>query len=120
MFKNDSGNDLTISFFGSRTDFPARGMMGAKSGATRRFGINGKPVHPRGRYSLAPDDVVTMVEAGGGGMGAPRERDPQKVLHDVVKGAVSIDAAARDYGVDVDPKAGIAKRLEPAPEPSPN
>ncbi len=120
VFKNDSGNDLTISFFGSRTDFPARGMMGAKSGATRRFGINGKPVHPRGRYSLAPDDVVTMVEAGGGGMGDPRERDPQKVLHDVVKGAVSIDAAARDYGVDVDPKAGIAKRLEPAPEPSPN
>jgi N-methylhydantoinase B len=64
--------------------------------------------------------MVTLVEAGGGGVGDPRERDPEKVLHDVLKGAVSIDAAVRDYGVDVDPKAGIAKPIGPAPEPSPD
>ena len=36
---------------------------------------------------------------GGGGWGDPLERDPQKVLDDVLDEYVSVEAAHRDYGV---------------------
>ena len=39
---------------------------------------------------------------GGGGVGDPRERDPQAVLRDVVDGYVSIEAAQDAiYGVTI-------------------
>jgi N-methylhydantoinase B len=36
---------------------------------------------------------------GGGGWGDPLERDPQKVLGDVLDEYVSLEGARRDYGV---------------------
>ena len=36
---------------------------------------------------------------GGGGFGEPFERPPERVLVDVRSGYVSVEAAARDYGV---------------------
>jgi N-methylhydantoinase B len=44
-----------------------------------------------------------MFISGGGGFGDPRERNPELVARDVEQGMVSIEAAARDYGVIVDP-----------------
>ena len=41
--------------------------------------------------------------SGGGGFGDPRERDPELVARDVEQGIVSIEAAARDYAIIVDP-----------------
>ena len=38
---------------------------------------------------------------GGGGWGDPMTRDPRVVLRDVADGYVSIEGAARDYGVVV-------------------
>jgi N-methylhydantoinase B len=40
-----------------------------------------------------------MEFAGGGGWGDPRERAPELVRQDVVRGYVSRDAARDDYGV---------------------
>ena len=45
-----------------------------------------------------------MFVSGGGGFGDPREREPERVARDVEQGMVSIEAAARDYAVIVDPK----------------
>jgi N-methylhydantoinase B len=36
---------------------------------------------------------------GGGGWGDPLDRDPSRVLNDVIGGYVSIESAERDYGV---------------------
>ena len=36
---------------------------------------------------------------GGGGWGNPLDRDPQAVLDDVIDEYVSVEGAARDYGV---------------------
>ena len=44
---------------------------------------------------------MSLDPPGGGGYGDPRERDPERVRMDVVNGYVSIEAAARDYGVAV-------------------
>jgi len=40
-----------------------------------------------------------MEFAGGGGWGDPRQREPERVREDVVRGYVSRDAARDDYGV---------------------
>ena len=50
-------------------------------------------------------DRVAFFTAGGGGYGDPRERDPEMLRNDVTMGVVSADAAARDYGIDVDAPA---------------
>ena len=44
-------------------------------------------------------DVVTVRTPGGGGYGDPRERDPDLVRRDVVRGYMAAEDAARDYGV---------------------
>ena len=40
-----------------------------------------------------------MKRGGGGGRGHPYDRAPELVLRDVLEGYVSVESAARDYGV---------------------
>ena len=101
--RNDSGHALTVSCFATRTQFPALGMLGGKDGSPRRLQINGEAVPPKGRYVLQPGDLINLKDAGGGGFGDPAERNPNDVARDVRDGAVSREAAARDYGIEVTP-----------------
>jgi N-methylhydantoinase B len=48
-----------------------------------------------------PGARLRYVTAGGGGWGNPLEREPERVLRDVRDGYVTIEGAARDYGVVV-------------------
>jgi len=48
-------------------------------------------------------DSFTRPSAGGGGYGDPLERHPHDVLEDVIDGYVSLERAAKDYGVVVNP-----------------
>ena len=48
---------------------------------------------------IGSGDVFSRPTAGGGGFGDPLERDPALVLEDVADGYVSIERAAKDYGV---------------------
>jgi len=43
--------------------------------------------------------VVRVVTTGGGGWGDPLEREPERVVRDVIEGKVSPGAARTDYGV---------------------
>ena len=54
---------------------------------------------PIGDATLVPGEWVKGWEAGGGGYGNPAEREPERVLADVLEGWVSREAAERDYGV---------------------
>ena len=64
-----------------------------------------------------PGALLRYVTAGGGGWGDPFEREPERVLRDVRDGYVTIEGAARDYGVvvigdpDEDPE-GLVLDLE--------
>ncbi|MBR8744615.1 hydantoinase B/oxoprolinase family protein, partial [Nocardiopsis sp. MG754419] len=51
--------------------------------------------------SLRRGDTVTLRTSGAGGYGDPFERPEAEVLRDVVRGVVTPDAAAHDYGVVV-------------------
>lgn len=50
-------------------------------------------------YPVYTGDEFARPTAGGGGFGDPLERDPLKVLEDVIDDYVSIERAAIDYGV---------------------
>lgn len=55
---------------------------------------------------LYQGDIVTRPSAGGGGLGDPLKRKIEAVLEDVAEGYVSIERAAKDYGViirEIDP-----------------
>ena len=45
--------------------------------------------------------LLRYLTNGGGGCGDPLERDPERVKRDVRDGYVTIEGAARDYGVVV-------------------
>ena len=49
-----------------------------------------------------PGDIIDFQSAGGGGFGAPLERDIMDVERDVTCGYVSIEKAKNDYGVVID------------------
>jgi len=48
---------------------------------------------------IGSGDVFSRPTAGGGGFGDPLERDPALVLEDVADDYVSIERAAKDYGI---------------------
>src|SRR5207253_4549232 len=48
---------------------------------------------------IGAGDVFSRPTAGGGGFGDPLERDPALVLEDVADDYVSVERAAKDYGV---------------------
>ncbi len=52
-------------------------------------------------WRTLPGSTFRYQTNGGGGWGDPLRRDPRKVLADVRDEYVSIEAAARDYGVVV-------------------
>lgn len=49
-----------------------------------------------------PGDVLRTISPCGGGFGNPLERDPERVLDDVLDGHVSAESARDQYGVVVD------------------
>jgi N-methylhydantoinase B len=102
-FRNDTNEPLDIALMGQRTMFAARGYAGGLDGKLRSYSLNGEEVDGKGRFLLAPGDRMSMYEAGGGGVGDPKLRDPAAVLDDVAQGHVSEEAAQRHYGVRVGP-----------------
>jgi N-methylhydantoinase B len=110
VLENDNDTALSISIFGLRTDFPARGFQGGGEGAPRYFLINDQPVPPKGHYELAPGDRLLIREAGGGGFGDPTGRDLKAVVTDVADGLVTVAGAARDYGIVIDESGHASRR----------
>ena len=103
IFRNDTGNPMTIFTMAYRTEYPARGLLGGKDGGLRQNKINGETIHPKGQFTIQPMDRISLLEAGGGGFGEPTARAHDLVLKDVRNGFVSLDGAKRDYGVEIQP-----------------
>ena len=102
VIRNDTGHPLTVFSMAARTEFPAVGFAGGGPGARREHRVNDVAVHPKGRYELAPGDRVTLIEAGGGGFGDPRERPRARIEEDIARGLVTPEGARRDYGTPAD------------------
>jgi N-methylhydantoinase B len=76
-----------------------------ESGVMPASGRCGNPVEHGVYRKLSPGDRVRFVMTGGGGYGGAFEREAARVLEDVREGKVSVTAAARDYGVAIEPDA---------------
>jgi N-methylhydantoinase B len=110
------GGEWSVSALVDRTRFPGQGFRGGRPGAVGEFKL-GDGSHPQIKavIPLKREERVHLNPAGGGGYGDPFTRDPQAVLSDVVNGYVSIEAAAREYGVAIR-YLGDADRLVRPPE----
>ena len=99
-FLADEGKLTNLS---DRQRFPAYGLFGGKPGKLGRTVINPGPdeerVHGKQSREFTYGDVVSFQQPGAGGYGDPLERDPRRVLEDVLDDYVSVEAARREYGV---------------------
>ena len=69
-FKVVGDAPVSMTIRHERVKHPPRGLLGGGPGAAGRDLINGSIVPAKGRYALAPGDLVTFETPGGGGMGA--------------------------------------------------
>lgn len=104
----NEGGDAMISMGNSQgeTTHGAGELGGCPTPSNRCFVTRGTEQIPyrAGRlYPLHPGDILTKICGGGAGVGAPIEREPEKVREDVIKGFVSIEAARDLYKVVLTP-----------------
>jgi N-methylhydantoinase B len=99
-FLADEGKLTNLS---DRQRFAPYGLFGGGPGAVGRTVINPGPgeeiVHGKASREFAYGDVISFQQSGAGGYGDPFERDPARVLDDVLDDYLSIDAARAQYGV---------------------
>lgn len=84
---------------------PTPGMSGGKAGgASMNLHLRDGKAQPLPSQSylfveVQPGDRITHRVNGSGGHGDPLERDPERVLQDVIDDRLSVAAAAEQYGV---------------------
>jgi len=104
------GEDTQIVVFGDGDVEPAFGLSGGGPGTLNKIELH-KPDNTI--YKATSKDLVAGVPAGtlyiqeaggGGGFGVPIERPAETVYEEVRDGLISLEAAAEQYGVVIDPE----------------
>jgi N-methylhydantoinase B len=95
--------DATVIRRYDRAKFAPNGLGGGKPGRASRFvirlGTNKETVTPAsGRFEMKAGERLLLESAGGGGYGDPKKRAREAIVRDEAEGAVSAEAAQRDYG----------------------
>ncbi len=84
--------DATVIRRFDKSKFPPNALAGGKPGRGARFvtgaGTPAEKESPPGRYDMKAGDRFVLQTAGGGGFGAPEERDAAAVARDVGEGYV--------------------------------
>jgi N-methylhydantoinase B len=89
-----------------RHDYKPWGLFGGEDGAANdavfRPGIRGEEkVRKVTNFLLRSGEILSIRSGGGGGFGYPWQRDPNKVLNDVLDGYVSLANARKCYKVAI-------------------
>jgi N-methylhydantoinase B len=82
----------------SRAVLPLAGMLDPE---TFSLDVEGEYFTAGPTWTVEEDSILRLVANGAGGWGDPFEREPERVLADVRNEYVSVEGAARDYGVVV-------------------
>ena len=90
-----------------RVKWPPWGVQGGKEAKPGQITVVKKSgdkeiIYKSKAYPLEPGDTIIVETGGGGGYGPPLERNPEYIERDLMRGYVSAEAAARDYGVKYD------------------
>ena len=100
--------EASLTLRSDRRDHPPYGLRGGEPGgpSTSSLGEGTQsralPTMPMEAFTLKNGDVFRHVAAGGGGFGNALEREPQRVLDDVIDEKVTVEAARERYGVIID------------------
>ena len=101
-FARRGNGKWSVSFIADRTEYPAPGLLGGKAGAPGELTTgNGRKLHAKALMDLPANEVIHVNLPGGGGYGDPLQRDPQRVLWDVIEGYVTPAEAEKNYGVAI-------------------
>ena len=84
--------------------FPAKGVLQGHDGvcaATYKINSNGSETKLPNfvQVEVRSGETIRGIECSGGGYGNPIERDPSRVLHDVMEGWETSDRARDIYGM---------------------
>ena len=97
--------NLRIDF--DRRHCPPWGVQGGKAAPAGCVTVvkpsgDSKRIFKTKGHPVVPGDIVVMEVGGGGGYGPPQQRPRDLVRQDVLRGYVSIEAAAADYGLTIE------------------
>jgi N-methylhydantoinase B len=101
-------DDINCNIGGERYKCRPWGLWGGKEGAPNHYllylgdGKEPEVVTKRPSTRIPKEGWVALRSGGGGGWGDPLDRDPSRVLTDVIQGYVSLEKANSDYGVVID------------------
>jgi len=94
---------LTVT--GDRGKFMAPGLFGGRPAPTQDI-VKNKQADSReslgvcvANHPLQAGNTVSILSMGGAGYGDPLDRDPNAVLDDVINEYITVEFAAREYGV---------------------
>ena len=100
-------HDASFTVLADRDRWGPWGLFGGSPGKKATYLLNpdgeARSLGSKTTISLTPGDVVSYRTCGGGGYGPPENRDPEKVLKDVLEGKVSLSRARDVYRVVIDP-----------------
>jgi N-methylhydantoinase B len=98
--------EMALVYSGDGHAFAAQGLLGGLPGASssqfRRTADGSlEPLAGQGEVTLASGETVVVRTTAGGGFGAPSDREPERVAHDVTEGWISTGRAREVYRVEV-------------------
>ena len=101
-----TAGEMVVTVRGERFFTQPWGLFGGHAGGAARAWIERaagghEEICSKRVFSLARGDRLHFHTPGGGGYGNPLERDPARVLEDVLDGKVDFDTARDQYGVVV-------------------
>jgi N-methylhydantoinase B len=99
-------HEPVLTLLADRAKFPPWGLFGGSDGKLARYSriSNGQVTElpSKGTAPVKMGEHIRVETCGGGGYGAPSERDPELVLRDVREEKIGIDRARELYGVSID------------------
>jgi N-methylhydantoinase B len=103
------GHEVTFTVLADRRKFPPRGLFGGGDGRTARYTYiepdgTSRSLTSKTTFRVPPGGVVRYETCGGGGYGKAGARAPEAVAQDVREAKISVERAAKAYGVAVDPQ----------------
>ena len=97
------GHEFDMQAMFDRVDHPARGRQGGKPGAPTTIARDdGTPMRGKGKQFVPHGAKVMMAFPGGAGYGPAEERPKAQVKRDLLRGYISAEVAAADYGLSAE------------------
>lgn len=95
------GYDFSFNATFDRIENPACGRMGGGNGTAGRLALaDGTKLSGKGRQLVKNGPRLKLSLPGGGGYGAPANRDPVRIKADLRAGLITADQAKTDYDLN--------------------